>query len=66
MKLMITFIDEDKDEYYLAHQPVVKKESVTTKVCPVFEISIKSPNRVDLKDDPTKSSSKCRMIWRRL
>lgn len=46
----IFFIGEDRDVYYLPHRPVIKLESSTTKVRPVFNASAKTTTGVNLND----------------
>ena len=44
--------DESKKNpvFYLPHHPVVRKESISTKIRPVFNASCKGPNGVSLND----------------
>ena len=37
-------------EFYLPHHPVVKEQSLTTKIRPVFDGSAKAPNGISLND----------------
>ena len=36
--------------YYMPHRPVVKEFSISTKVCPFFDASVKGHNNVSLND----------------
>lgn len=36
------FVEENRDVYYLAHHPVIKMESTTSKIRPVYDASTKT------------------------
>lgn len=50
MKPTSPFVGVDRDMYYLAHHPVVKKKSITTKVRPVFDSSMKTLSGISLNN----------------
>lgn len=53
-KGVVEKVDEDEvvpyPVFYLPHRPVVREESLTTKVRPVFDASARGPNGVSLND----------------
>lgn len=50
MEQVTPFIGDDKGVYYLVHHPMIKLESSTMKVRPVFDPSTKATTRLSLND----------------
>ncbi|XP_037906285.1 uncharacterized protein LOC119648588 [Hermetia illucens] len=52
MRRPIPFVGEDRDVYYLPHHPVIKMESTTTKIRPVYDASAKTSSGSSLNNFP--------------
>ena len=46
----VTSLETDNPVFYLPHRPVVREDSLSTKIRPVFDASAKGPNGVSLND----------------
>ena len=46
----VTALDSSNPVFYLPHRPVVREDSSSTKIRPVFDASAKGPNGVSLND----------------